>query len=549
MNIQTFTCSHKNFIANCFLPLSAIAFFQLHNTATLEYNIGMVIAVLIISVFSAHISPLKKTIKDIPLIYRIFSILTAGGICLAGLDTYSHNPNQTLYHITINSTAPITVNVSGFFGLFLAILASYFIYCCILYLGKNIFRLIRETGLFQEINSIEWGIYLLLCFISITLVTVCFSKSCAFYTGPTLYDIIYTSDSTSLVADNCYMNLTHPENDLRQPLFAVFSAPFVGLPYLLGKLFRASVPVQAMLLNSVQIILLYLANLMLVKLMRLSRMKRICFMMLASCTYTHLLFTLMMEQYIFAYFWLIFCIFLICEYKNTAPLALWGAAGTLLPSVVLLPFLSKNNPKKSLRMWFQDTVTYGIGFLLLLLLFCRFDVIFNLTKKVSDLSNFTGKTVSFADRVYQYMQFIPNCFVAPNTEQTLSSFGYISWQLTPITTFNYIGAAIFTLAIVSALLNRKQASSRLAGIWVCFSALVLLIFGWGTKENGLILYSLYFGWAFLVLLFQLIERIGALLNTHFLLPLLSIGSPVALITVNLPAIHNLVVFAITNYPT
>lgn len=91
-------------------------------------------------------------------------------------------------------------------------------------------------------------------------------------------------------------------------------------------------------------------------------------------------------------------------------------------------------------------------------------------------------------------------------------------------------------------------SSLLAAGWIVLSIVMLLGLGWGTAENGLILYELYFGWAFLVLLFQLVEKIEDRLNVNFLVPVFSIGSAVILAVINIPAIMEMVYFAITYYP-
>ena len=300
-----------------------------------------------------------------------------------------------------------------------------------------------------------------------------------------------------------YLALTHPENDLRQPLFAVFAAPFVGIPYLLARVMGASATVQAILMNSAQILMLFTANFMLAKMLKLNSVKRICFMLLTSCTYSQLLFTLMMEQYIVAYFWLIFSIYLIVENQQPERIALWGAGGTLLTSMILLPFMSNKSPVKDFKAWFMDMVKYGLEFVALMLVFCRFDVIFNLMSRISFLSGFTGKTVTFADKIYQYTDFICNCFVAPDAGVNTTAVDHISWQLNPATGISFIGILILVLVAISAIWNRDKKSSLLAAGWVGFSVIMLLGLGLGTKENGLILYSLYFGWAFLVLLFQL----------------------------------------------
>ena len=78
--------------------------------------------------------------------------------------------------------------------------------------------------------------------------------------------------------------------------------------------------------------------------------------------------------------------------------------------------------------------------------------------------------------------------------------------------------------------------------------IMLVGLGWGTKENGLILYALYFGWAFLVLLFQLVEKIEKKMNVKYVLPLISVFSAVVLGVINVPAIIEMVNFAITYFP-
>ena len=75
-----------------------------------------------------------------------------------------------------------------------------------------------------------------------------------------------------------------------------------------------------------------------------------------------------------------------------------------------------------------------------------------------------------------------------------------------------------------------------------------MLLGWGTQENGLILYALYFGWAFWVLLYQLAEALCAFLRRPGLLPVLTIGAAGVLLLINLPAMGQMVSFLVTHYP-
>lgn len=51
-----------------------------------------------------------------------------------------------------------------------------------------------------------------------------------------------------------------------------------------------------------------------------------------------------------------------------------------MASIVLLPFMSEKRPLRNLKRWIGDMVAYGFGFLVMILVFCRSDVIFYIKK-------------------------------------------------------------------------------------------------------------------------------------------------------------------------
>lgn len=546
--VQDKTEIKANLKRNWYFSISAMAFFCLSATLTLGYLIGLLLAFVIAIIISTQISSILGQAKNSNIAFKALSIASAVGICFAGQESFYADWSVSSKTQALEAMLPITIDIPGTISVFGAFVAIPFVYFCVLLFWNCIERVLRESRIFSEIKTAEWIVYGFLLIASIVFMVASFTQSQAFYGTELSYDIIYTSDSPSLVKGNVYLALTHPENDLRQPLFAVFAAPLVGIPYLLARVIGASATVQAILVNSAQILMLFAANFMLAKMLKLNPVKRICFMLLTSCTYTQLLFTLMMEQYIVAYFWLIFCIYLIAEKQQLERIALWGAGGTLLTSMILLPFMSTKSPIKDFRSWFMDMVKNGLEFVALMLVFCRFDVIFNLMAKITQLSGFTGKAVTFADKIYQYTKFISSCFIAPNAGVNTTAFDHIFWQLNPATGISFAGILMLVLVVISAVWNRDKKSSLLAAGWVVFSVIMLLGLGWGTKENGLILYALYFGWAFLVLLFQLVEKIESKLNIKFLIPVVTMVAVIALLVINIPAILEMVNFAITYYP-
>lgn len=537
-----------NLKRNWYFPVSAMAFFCLNAKANLVDLAGLMIVFLTMIIVAVRIPSIWERSKTPHIILKLFSLATAAGICMFGQAFFYAGRSDSSLIQALEARLPIEIDIIRVVSIIGAIAALFFVYFCVLMLWDSIVRITSEYGTFTGIKVSEWVIYGVLLAALLGFMAFVFAQSQAFYGTELNFNIIYTSDSPTLVRGQVYRALRHSENDLRQPLFAVFAAPFTGIAYLVADMIGASAGVQAMLVNGVQLIMLFAANLMLARMMKLDSLKRVCFMLLIVCTYMQLLFMLMMEQYIVAYFWLVFCAYLIVEKKKPDPIVLWGAGGTMLTSLVLMPFTSDKSPVKDFKAWLMDMLKSGFGFIALMLAFFRFDVIYKLVSRIVFLSRFTGKTVAFTERLYQYIGFISDCFVAPDAGAITTAKNYAAWRLNPIDGVNLVGVLIIVLAVISAVWNRNKKSSLLAAGWIGFSVFMLLGFGWGTNENGLTLYTLYFGWAFLVLLFQLIEKIENKLNIRCLLPIITISMVVVLLVVNIPAMIEMVNFAIAHYP-
>lgn len=534
-----------NLKQNWYLPISALAFFCLNMIFTYFYLPGIPVAFVIMIVIASQVTSVWEQIRHNSLWIHILCGVSALGVCLATRINFYKESLKLMEKLSLPTSFDKIFLIVSYLGVAVAI---FFVYFCIQLFWKKFVQIFTEIQFFSDVKKSELIIYGLLFALTLGYMIFSFVNTDAFYGTPYINDVIYTSDSPSLVKENVYLVVTHPENDLRQPLFALFAAPFVGLPYLVGRVLDASASVQAILVNTVQIGMLFAANFILTKLLKLDCIKRVSFMLLTTFTYMYLLFTLMMEQYMIAYFWLIFGIYIICEKRRIEQFALWGAGGTLLTSMTLLPFMSKNNPIKNFKEYVIDMVKYGMSFVLVILTFCRADIFLKLTRSVTTLSSFTGRNVGLMDKINQYFTFIQSCFIAPKAGLNTTAVDHISWQMYAVTGISIIGAVILALAIISAILNRRNKSSMVAIGWVAFSVVILFVLGWGTRENGQILYALYFGWAFLVLLFQLVEKIETKLKVRFITPLISVGCSVAMAAVNIPKIMEMISFAITHFP-
>lgn len=526
--------------------VSAIAYLCLSLTDISYENIIPLITAIIVLVFLFLLFPQALNIrKDISKAIKFYSIVNAIGICL--ITRYYFYNNLYLSSMIQNISKTFNLEILCIISYLLCLISIPFIYCVSIIITGHLVKIIKDSKLLVDLSKKEKLIYCLLILLYIVIMSIIFFKTDIFYNTEYGYDLVYTSDSPMLVRNAVYVRLLHGENDIRQPLFAVFSLPFVGLPYLIEAVFKINSTISAILVNIPQLILLFLANLMLSKILNLSSNKRMAFMLLIYSTYTTMLFSLMMEQYIIAYFWIILCLFQFSYRGSTDYLALYGASGTLLTSVVLMPFVIKINYKDLIHA-IKKLILCGLGFIVLLLAFCRLDIFLNLIKRLETLSNFTGKGINIVFKLQLFLSYVSGCFVAPYAGINMDFAEGISWQLIPEYKINIIGLIILIVCIISLFLNRNKLSAKISGLWLLFSLMILFIMGWGIKENGLILYSLYFGWSYIVLIYELIDYVGDKFKLKNLSSIIIILIITILLFKNISGMADLLNFAVTYYP-
>ena len=543
----------ENIKSNILLIFSSFAFMGLNIQLSRNGIFSLLLSyILIVFVFSQVTSIFQK-IKAIPVAIKIYSFISSVGICyyarkvFVGDISSSSLLRRVCEKINIDQTILLRW-LSAIIALF-AIIAVFVLVSLLLnYLIEKL------KTVFWSLSKIELIIYSILTIALLGFVSYVFFGSNAFWGTKLNYDIIYTSDSPSLVNSNVYLRLYHGENDLRQPLFAVFAAPFIGFGYALSVPLSHINPVfTPLFMNAIQVLMLITANLMLAKIINLDTIGRVCFMIFTTVTYTTLLFSVMMEQYIVAYFWLIFVIYSYIMYKKATVISISAAGGTLLTSLVLIPTAYENeqcNNTCKIRSFVTAIEKGLLGFLGMLFAFGRLDVLLTFSEKTTQLSGFAGGE-SIVGRSKQYLSFISSCFIAPNAEIDYTQWHHLAaWQLSKsiITQINIIGIIIITLCLVSFIVNRKNMLTKISALWVCFSVILLCIVGWGSAENGMILYSLYFGWAFIVLLFQLVNWCSEKMNFKYFTPIISSIAIITLAIFNYQGIRDLLSFAFTYYP-
>ena len=534
----------SNLCANWFIPVSALFFF-LTNTGVNDLDVplekpafdfyySVIPAVLLVLIISALCNPFSKFFSGTKKAIRVIALFSSIGVSYCSW-------------LVLNSVAFSWGGNTGVMRLVFMILSIPFSYAVNLIFWHNFEKVINEIVINSGIKRVEWIVYsaLLVCFC--IYIAFSFFSSNAFYEADRYVDVIYTSDSPELVKFNCYVLLDHFENDLRQPFFAVFSAPLMGIPCLIGSLIPG-VP-MALFVAFIQAVMMIFSAFLLAIELKLSPVQRICFVLVSALSYPYLLFAVMMEQYVVAVFWLILTVYLYDHGDSEAKTASYAASGTLLISGALVPFiLMPEKLTKNVGTWLKRMAFYVIDFILMFVLLGRSHLILNVISNSKMLASFTGEKVGFTGRVLQYLNFVESCYLAPETKIVVYNGGFSQWCLTDVTEISFIGVGIFLISVISFVLTRNSKISKVAFGWVCFSMIVLIGIGWGTAENGLILYSLYFGWAFTVLIFNLFKYLEDRLKTKVLIPIATAVLSLILIIANIPAIMGLLSYAISAYP-
>ena len=433
------------------------------------------------------------------------------------------------------NTVFLLFSIAVFFSLF------YFVTLLYLYIMPKVKDFLKKITKNEKIYLI---VILIISFIlSIVVVT----HTTAFGRNNENYDVIYTSDSSSLVKSDVWININNAENDIRQPLFGLFSLPFGILGHFVSELlfFLPQSARYEFAMMIIQFQLLGFVTIMLSRLVVKDENMKKYFYALFSLSFPYLIFGLVLEQYVIGLFYLILCIYFYFKKEEKSNYAYLGSIGTLLTSGVLCWMTFKT---KSFKKWFVNTFKLAMIFLVLLIITGQFAQFFTLKERLTFLLRFTGDKVLFINRICQYLYFVRALFVDPDGFIYYGSFFnqpiHYSYQLIMPGKASIIGILILSLAFVSLILNRKNKMALLSGFWILFSFIILCLVGWGTQENGLILYALYFSWAFYILIYLLFDK---LIKNTKLLKIMLVIIIIILTLFNIRELYFIMKFAFTYY--
>lgn len=403
---------------------------------------------------------------------------------------------------------------------------------------------------FKGLSKIEKRYMAIVSCIMILLITLVQTQTRAFTfpipkgeVNPVIYDVLYTTDTGVQINSDSFENFAAPENDLRQPLFAVFSFPF-GLAANIGAEMFEILPRNvsySFFIVCLQGFVLVICSILLVRMM--GKKDDIFALVMYSAMYATIFFTLNIEQYVFGIFWLIVLLYNFIKKKEANPFLFCAATGSLITNAVLLPFLIF---QKDWKKFIKECIKYGMLLCFLIVLFGQTSNVLEGILNFGKYESAMGMNVTFYNRILQYINFIASCFIAPQAFISTTHYDHVSYQLLPSTSVNIVGLVLLIGMIISFILNYKNKIVQFSFGWLLFSFVILCIIGWGTAENGLIIYGIYFSWAYFILIYLLLD--GILKKVPKMKPLLMCVLILIMIGLNSVELLKIIDFGRTYYP-
>lgn len=426
-------------------------------------------------------------------------------------------------------------------GLMLAAFPAIFMLVCwvIKKAWRYILQFVKSFDKFEKIYLALLGVA------AVAAIAFLYFGTGLFYCGkigdiPQMYDILYTTDSTEVYLTDSFLRILSGPNDIRQPLFGVFALPVA----LIGKLVSAVlffVPDSyAMVLGVEQILLEGVTVVMLARLLKVEGKERIAFTLFMTCSYAYLIHGLMLEQYVIAYFYVILTIY-VYKTSDRTNYAYFGAVSTLLTSGILFGLLTK---AREAKQWCKDVFQCFVCYLGIVIICGQLPQFLGMKDKLQRLMSFSGEKVSWTEKWVQFTHFVRDIFWAPAGQAQNGNFP--SYRVVEPEGIAWFGVLLLVLVLCGFLVSYREWISKIAMFWVLFSVLILVVIGWGTAENGLILYALYFAWAYLVLIYQFLRRV---LKQPAVRTVVIGGIALSMAVWNICELVRIYEFGMTYYPT
>lgn len=401
--------------------------------------------------------------------------------------------------------------------------------------GKNLYKVMDKT---DKVFVKSVMVVAAIGTVVIYSVTSAFDRGISPFdpTGGWWCDVFFHADSAYIGTD-AFWRFSMIENDIRNPFFAVFALPFAVLSRMLSDYLFFVPRAYDVILNTMQLGLLALSLVMMAKMLKLSAINKKLFYWFMTSSFAYVMFAFIREQYILSVFFVVATTYWFVNHKNRTNFWLLAAAGSMITSGVLAPLLCRT---RNFKTWLKSLSVLALTTLSMAFVSGQFKVLVDGVARSKVLVGaYGGSGVGFLDKIKQFLYFTRSIFIAPNA--TVVDHGnHHSYQLPVINFVSWLGLVLLIMGILGMWIYRKNIFIKICAYWMLFATVILLLIGWGTKENSMLLYGLYFGFGFLVPVFMVIIKFNK--------PLITYGILLAMTIVNLMGFGQMMQFALQYYP-
>lgn len=530
--------SKDNLIKALFIISGTSLSISLSTRGAYRYRlIGVLVAFICLLLYSCRNQIKYKYEFPIVVISIIFSIYTNNSI----QNNFKEVIKDLYLIFSINGKYTYIINLIFY------LLPLFFLYLCFTYFIlkiKNIFLILlndinRCEKIYFIISTIIICVVGLIIYSTTTIFTTCITRE-----GWTIWNALYGADSHIMAVEDVFFNINHYSNDYKQLLFAVFVVPFSTFAHLLTFCFSPIVNEQfnyLFLMFCIQIIVMQISVILAVKLLDLNNIKTIICCLIINVSYSLIVFSFLLEQYLFSTFWLILFIYFYSKHDYADPFLFLASSGSLLTNIIILPFfINLNNIKQSIKKMMHILIIF-VG---IISIFGQFQFIVSfISSSHNDLLSYGGKYVIFIDKLRQYLYYVRSIFLAPKQYLYWDTAYVCTYKYILPTYFDFVGILIMIFCIISIFHIKNKKNKIIAGGWYFYSFIILCVLGLGISENELFLYSYYFSWGFFLLIFSLL---GRLKTKHFIL----VGCLIIIILLayNIPELLSIIDVGKTFYP-
>jgi len=454
---------------------------------------------------------------------------------------YLHYFYQYQHHVSVSEWFILKTIIFAILGMFAIYTAWRFFFWAIvsLYSKLNLSKL--EKKLILSYGALG---FVLAIFMSIFVTN-------NFVLKLNIVDTLYAMDSSAFIYDETYdNNVNGLGTDVRHPFAQSISTPMGVISRVVGQVFHFVPYAQAHIYQLFMLIMIAVTGVLVTRLLNVGSAKlKVAVFIAYGCLYSTLIFAFAVEQYVQVVFFMVLTVYAFLNKwsdKWTIALLIMAAGYTVTSAILGLIFLLQ---KGALRIRLNKIAVAALAFLLVATASGKLLTLLFFNRQADQVTKFSSG-VEFIEKIYQFINFAATTITA-GFHTVIFDGSYYKYKTDDIsmTQLNYIGLLVLVLVLLGFYVTRRTTLGRIAIGWVAYSFVICVVVGWGARFNEFALYSMYFGWAYFILLFEalkyIINYIGRSVHSrqNMMIAILGVVS-----IINVVQYYDVVTFAHRHYP-